>query len=167
MAEQRHHPDAIRKFNELVADIRFAMLTTEQSDGELRSRPMVTQQADVAGCLWFFTALDTSKVSDIKNHQQVNVAYVSIEDQRYISVSGTGEVVRNPAKISELWSPLYRAYFPKGVDDPELALLKVTVSEVEYWDAPSSRMVRMAGWVKALVTRNPEAMGEHGKLDVA
>lgn len=167
MPQTHHSADAISKFNELVRDIKFAMLTTEQSDGLLRSRPMVVQEADEDGNLWFFSGLSTPKISEIRHHQQVNVSYAAPEDQRYLSVSGYAEIVRDVAKMRELWNPLYRAYFPKGVDDPDLILLKVNVQEVEYWDAPSSRMMRMAGWVKALATGNREAMGEHGKLDVA
>jgi general stress protein 26 len=167
MTETRHSADAIRKFNDLVRDIKFAMLTTEQQDGFLRSRPMVTQEADEDGTLWFFTGQSTPKVYEIRHHQQVNVAYSAPDDHRYISVSGIAETVRDQARVRELWNPLYRAYFPKGVDDPDLVLLKITVQEVEYWESSSSRMVRMAGWVKALVTGDREGLGEHGKLDVA
>lgn len=167
MADTRHSAEAIRKFNELVRDIKFAMLTTEHEDGTLRSRPMVTQEADLDGTLWFFTGLSTHKVVEIRQHQQVNVSYAAPDDQRYVSVSGVSQTVRDQDKMRELWNPLYRAYFPKGLDDPDLTLLRVDVSEVEYWDSSSSRMARMAGWVKAIVTGNKDAMGEHGKIDVA
>lgn len=164
MAETRHSPEAIRRFNELVRDIKFAMFTTEHADGYLRSRPMVTQQTDADGALWFFTGLSTSKVEEIRKHRQVNVCYADPEEQSYVSVNGTGEIVRDREKMKSLWNPLYRAYFSKGLDDPDLALIKVTINEVEYWDSSSSRMVRMAGWVKALVTGDRSAMGERGKI---
>jgi general stress protein 26 len=164
MADTRHSPEAIRKFNELVNDINFAMLTTEQTDGYLRSRPMATQQADDEGNLWFFTGLSTPKVLEIREHQQVNVSYANPEKQSYVSVNGTAQVVRDRNKMKELWNPLYRAYFPNGLEDPDLSLIKVRINEVEYWDSSSSRMVRMAGWIKALVTGDREAMGEHGKI---
>ena len=45
--------------------IGFAMLTTEEADGTLRSRPLATLQMDAAGKLWFFTALSSGKVGEI------------------------------------------------------------------------------------------------------
>ncbi len=164
MAEVKHSADAIRRFNDLVRDIKFAMLTTEHIDGYLRSRPMVTQEADADGNLWFFTGLGTAKVEEIRQHRQVNVNYANPDKQAYVSVTGTAELVRDRDKIKSLWSPLYNVYFPKGVDDPDLALIRVHVNEVEFWDSSSSRMVRMAGWVKALITKDPSALGEHGKI---
>jgi general stress protein 26 len=167
MPDLTHSPEAIQKLNHLIKDIKFAMFTTEQGDGQLRSRPMATQEADTEGTLWFFTGLSTGKVSEIRQHQQVNISYASPDDQRYVTVSGSAEVISDKEKIKELWNPIYRAYFPKGLDDPELTLLKVRISEAEYWDSPSSRMVQIAGFVRAIVTGERSPMGEHGKLDVA
>ena len=45
--------ESIQKFAKMIEDIDFAMLTTVQPDGSLRSRPMSTQQAEFDGTLWF------------------------------------------------------------------------------------------------------------------
>lgn len=50
-AERNEH---IKKLGELITDIKFAMLTTVEQDGSLRSRPMATQQVEFDGDLWFF-----------------------------------------------------------------------------------------------------------------
>jgi general stress protein 26 len=34
--------------------------------------------------------------------------------------------------------PEFKIWFPKGKDDPEVALLRVTLEKAEYWDSPSS-----------------------------
>ena len=49
------HREAIQKLAKMIEDIDFAMLTTVQPDGTLRSRPMSTQRAEFDGTLWFFT----------------------------------------------------------------------------------------------------------------
>ncbi|HYG98266.1 MAG TPA: pyridoxamine 5'-phosphate oxidase family protein [Terriglobales bacterium] len=167
MPDVTHSAEAIKKLNHLIKDIKFAMLTTAQPDGQLRSRPMATQETDQDGNLWFFTGASSPKVSEIREHQEVNISYASPEEQRYVSVSGAAEVVRDMQKMRDLWNPVYRAYFPKGLDDPDLTLLKVRISEAEYWDSPSSRMVQIAGFVRAVVTGQRSPIGEHGKLDVA
>jgi general stress protein 26 len=55
--------------------------------------------------------------------------------------------------MEELWSPLHRAWFPKGLDDPNIALLQVEVDRAEYWDSPSSKVVQLIGLAKALDDR--------------
>ena len=156
----------VQKLAKLIRGIKVAMLTTVCSDGTLRSRPMATHDADFDGELWFFTRADAPKVDEVQKRRQVNASYVSHQDQHYVSVSGTAELVRDKAKIKEFWNPILRAWFPKGLDDPELALLRVDVTKAEYWDAPSSTFVHLVGFVKAVATGQTYAPGENKKLDL-
>jgi general stress protein 26 len=156
--------ESIEKLKGLIEDIDFAMLTTH-ANGKLRSRPMSTQKFDFDGDLWFFTSDQTHKVEEIEKDNEVNVAYSKPEDNTYISVSGTASIVNDRDKIEELWNPILKAWFPKGLDDPTLCLLKVTVEEAEYWDSPSSTLVQIAGFVKALVTGQSADGGDHGKVN--
>lgn len=142
------------------------MLTTAEEDGSLRSRPMVTQQFEFDGDLWFFTSANTPKVDEIKHDQHVNVSYAEPKDQKYVSVSGRAQLVRDHQKIEELWNPLYKAWFPNGLENPDLALLKVSVDKAEYWDSPSGQVVRLVGFVKSVITGEPIAnLGENEKIE--
>lgn len=154
----------IKRVRELIKDIRFAMLTTLQSDGSLRSRPMATQQLEFDGDLWFFTYGNADKVHEVKQNPHVNLSYAATNEQKYVSISGTGELVRDRDRMEQLWNPVYRAWFPQGLDEPDLALLKVSVDQAEYWDSPSNSVVRLAGFVKAVVTGDPSAVGSNEKI---
>lgn len=166
MADTDSNENINKKLHDLIKDIRFAMLTTVEEDGTLRSRPMATQEFEFDGDLWFFTAAHAPKVDEVQHNQHVNVSYAEPKDQKYVSVSGTAQLVRDRAKIEELWNPLFKAWFPQGLDDPELALLKVSVEKAEYWDSPSSKVVRLVGFAKALLTGkqigNP---GDNAKIE--
>ena len=166
MAENNERGEQIRKLDEMIKEIDFAMLTTVAEDGSLHSRPMSTQRAEFDGNLWFFTQASAPKVGEIEREQQVNVSYAAPEDQRYVSVSGRATVVRDRAKIGELWSPELKAWFPEGPDDPDLALLKVAVERAEYWDSPSSAVMHAVGFVKAIATGETYEPGENEKLDL-
>jgi len=158
--------DNIKKLHDLIKDIRFAMLTTVEDDGTLRSRPMATQEFEFDGDLWFFTSADAAKVKEAQHDRHVNVSYSDPHNQKYVSVSGKAELVSDRAKIEDLWNPLFKAWFPDGLDDPNLALLKVNVDKAEYWDSPSSKVVRLLGFAKALATGkqigNP---GDNAKIE--
>ena len=162
--------DDIQKLRELIKDIDIGMLTTVQPDGTLHSRPMSNQSSasNFDGTLWFFTDLESTKVHEVQGDSHVNVSYADATKQNYISVSGRASVVRDRAKMKELWTVFHKAWFPKGLDDPNIALLRVDVDKAEYWDAPSGKIIQMIGFAKAMLTGKPygdEAL-EHKKVNL-
>ena len=165
-AEPMTHQEAVKKLGELVKDIRMAMLTTVHEDGTLHSRPMATQDIEFDGDLWFFTGVDTSKVDDVRRTQQVNVAYASPSDHRYVSIEGEAEIVNDRAKMKSLWSPAYKVWFPEGLDDPRLRLMKIHVTGAEYWDTPGGMVSVLAGFLKSVVTGHREKMGDNQTLEI-
>jgi len=126
------------KLAELIRDVRVAMLTTVTADGALRSRPMLTCGVGPEdGGLWFFTRADAAKVDEALHQPRVNVSYAEPGQNRYVSVSGSATLVRDREKIRQLWNEGERVWFPRGPDDPDLALLRVSVEWAEYWDGPA------------------------------
>jgi general stress protein 26 len=160
--------EPIKKLAGLIKGIPIAMLTTENEDGSLHSRPMATQNTEFDGHLWFFSREGAPKSEEIKSHQQINLVYSSPGHQRYVSVQGLAEIVKDPEKIHELWSPAYQAWFSGGVNDPEISLIRVHVESAQYWDTPSSSVIHLAGFVKGLVTGKPaKNIGENEKIRIA
>jgi general stress protein 26 len=164
MAESR--VETIEKLNLLVKDIKIAMLTTIDK-GILRSRPMATQESDFDGELWFFTSKQTHKAEEIEKDNRVNVSFSEPDDNRFVSMSGTAEIVEDRAKMEELWAPGSLAWFPKGLEDENLILLKVSVEQAEYWDATSSSLVEAFGLLKSLVTGERTGGGDYVVLNLA
>lgn len=159
-------PNAAKLF-ELIKDVRICMMTTQESDGSLHSRPMYGMDADEAGNLWFFTKLQSPKVVEISKDRQVNLGYSNPEKEHFVSIAGVAEVVRDKAKIDEKWSEFLRTWFPDGKDDPSIALIRVKPVRGEYWDAPSSTLVHLYGYVKATLTGQPATeLGEQKKVSL-
>src|ERR1700754_394968 len=103
MATATERDEHIKELGELIKDIKFAMMTTAEPDGTLRSRPMGTLDVDADGELWFFTKSSAAKADEVRQDEHINLSYAKPEDNRYVSVSGTGEIVRDQAKMKELW----------------------------------------------------------------
>ena len=164
--DHRDHEGA-QKLYDLIKDVKICMMTTAEPDGSLHSRPMHGQEADEAGDLWFFTQAPSGKTSEISKDQHVNLAYSDPSKQHYVSVSGRAEIVRDKAKIQEKWSEPMRAWFPKGTDDPTIALIRVHPERGEYWDSPSSTFLHLYGYVKATLTgQQPNELTEDKKVDL-
>ncbi len=163
-AETKSRSEHIQKLNELVKDVRIAMLTTADENGLLRSRPMATQKTEFDGDLYFFTKEHSPKMDEVKKDHNVNVAYSNPDKQHYVSMSGTARIITDPAKMKELWTPELKAWFPDGLEDPELSLLKIETSQAEYWDAPNSTVVYLVGLAKAIATGETYHPGENEKV---
>ena len=157
--------ESIEKLKGLIEDIDFAMLTTING-GHLRSRPMSTQEYEGSDVLWFFTSDETHKVDEIEADSRVNVAYSKPDDNVYVSISGRASISKDRAKMEELWNPVLKAWFPDGLEDPTICLLKVNIEEAEYWDSPNSKLVQLAGFVKAIVTGKAAEGGEYGRVSL-
>jgi general stress protein 26 len=148
----------LERLGNLIKDIKFTMLSTVCEDGTIHSRPMATQKLDVKkfdGTLWFFSRKNSIKNHEIENDQHVNLAYASPDSQKYASVCGRALITSDKAKIKELWNPTLKAWFPEGVDDPEISLIGVQVESAELWDSPPSKVVQLAGFMKASITGKP------------
>lgn len=160
-------PSPIQVLNDLIADIRVAMLTTVDRHGRLCSRPMTTQQRPFDGFLWFLTDRRTHTVEDLALHPLVNVSYTQNEDQRYVSCSGEATLVEDRSLVREFWQAPFAVWFPQGPDDPDLVLLRVRVDAADYWDSPSSWPGRLLAFAKTMATGDRSALGTRGHVDLA
>ena len=94
------------------------------------------------------------------------VTYADPGQQNYVSLSGHATLVQDQTVIDAHWSDILTTWFPRGKDDADTAMLRVDVTQAEYWDAPNSAWVHAYGYVKAKLTgASPEA-GENEKLSV-
>ena len=153
-----------RRFDQVVdtiEHIRVAMMTVAEDDGRLTSRPMAVMRVDADGSLWFLTRDGSHKTGHLRH---VNLAFADRDDADYLSVGGSGEVVRDRATIDALWTPMARPWFPEGKDDPTLVALRVRADDIEYWDSSSSRMLRLLEMARAAVTGTRDDEGEHGRV---
>lgn len=146
----------------LMQDIDTVMFTTIGDRGFPVSRPLALQSREFDGeVLWFFVRGNSPKVGEIARNPRVNVAYASKERNCYASVAGRADLVRNRMKIRELWNDALKIWFRRGLDDPELALIRVRVHTVEYWQGPSTGIGKLVGYVAAAVTGRDTSMGEN------
>lgn len=152
---------------DLIKDIRFAMFTTHHPNGHLHSRPMTTQNRaiDEDNTLWFFMSRRSDPVADFSRDSEVNVSYADPDKQAYVSISGHAEVVDDDARKKRLWSPMNEAWFPGGPDDPDVALIRVSISHADYWDARQNKLVHLFELARATLTgAPPRDMGDRGHI---
>jgi general stress protein 26 len=160
-------PKRVLQLRKLVKGLSVGMLTTHTAAGETRSRPMLVHDVDEHGWMWFLTDRTSRAACELSRNPDTAVMFQSPHGDRYVAVHGTAIVVRDDLKLKQIWNPTFRAWFPKGRRDPEIALVALRIARVDYWLVPRSRLSRVVGAAKALVTGRRYEAGGHGTLELA
>lgn len=158
MTTQENHHDVWER----IKDMRYAMLTTLDPDGSLTARPMTTVQKQFDGALWFFTSRSSPPALAVAKNAEVGLQYIDTHKDVYVSLSGEASLEHDRVRMEGLWSPMVKAWFPDGIDDPDLVMIRVDVYKAEYWDVKESKPVQLFKMARAAITGNPPLdLGEH------
>ena len=158
--------EAKEKIASLVKGIHICMMNTAAKDGSIDSRPMALQNTPFDGTLWFLTRGSSGKVEEVQSDQHVTLTFADTSNQSYITLKGRASVSSDRAKVHELWNSMYKAWFPNGPDDPEVTVLRVDVSDGDYWEASSSKVLFYAKYALAAATGGQVPVGESGHVKV-
>jgi general stress protein 26 len=156
--------DGLKKIGDLIKDHHIVMLVTTSADGSMESRPMAIHTKDFDGTAWFLTPKDSGKVTEIHDDSHATLIFSDPSNAKYVSAKGRAHVDQDRGKIHELWNPMYKAWFPAGEDDPNIAVLRIDINEADYWEASSSRIVRGIKYLAAAATGGAVDVGEAGRV---
>lgn len=166
MEKNLESKEAVEKLKKLVEDIRVCMFITESTNDREHTRPMATVEVEEDGTLWFFTDIRSIKVEEVVKDRIVHLVYAHPGKSSYLDVWGSAAVVTDNQTMKDKWSPVVKAYFPDGVGDPNIALLKVKPLNVYYWEAETGKMVHFLKQAASMVTGKKLAEGAEGKLAI-
>lgn len=150
---------------ELLESFDTAMLITRHGE-DVHARPMAVAAIEGANTVWFVTGDASPKADEIKSDERVSATFQGRFE--FVALSGRASIVRDRKKIEELWQTSWKAWFPNGKDDPNIALIRVTVTDAEFWDMAGAKGIRYAFEVaKAVLTGDTPDItgGQHGRLD--
>jgi general stress protein 26 len=128
-----------RDYAQLLARYRTALLTTRGEDGHFRSRAMAMRQRVRGEEIWFATSISSKKVQDLERDPHCALTFFDAAGGDTLSISGSGEVIRDRKLMRELWEASWHRWFPEGPDQRDLALLRVMPEHVERHDGASGR----------------------------
>lgn len=133
--------DVRKKLIELLRSFDTVMVTTHATDNQtMHARPMAIAEVDDAGQIWFVTAKETDKVDETTLDRRAVVTGQA--SGKYVSVSGTIDMLVDRERIRALWKESWKAWFPKGADDPSIVLWRLEPEIGEYWDNRGTGGVR-------------------------
>ena len=164
---------ALAKLRQLLPVFRSAMLVTHPVDGSLEraaphARPMglVGDLAAFDGTLWFFSDDRSRKIGEIAEQPRASLVLQSDRDHAYLHLVGRAGVVDDRDRMRDLYTPVLRTWFPEGLDDPHLTLIRFDADRAEYWDSPGGLLQVFGAFATAMVTGRPADAGDQGTLEL-
>jgi general stress protein 26 len=157
--------EAIKKMKELVGHNTVCMFTSNMEQVPLQTRPMTVQEVDDEGNFWFFSAKDSHKNYEVKTDNRVQLLFANTSNSEYLTVNGRAAIVEDRSRIEEMWSPLVKAWFEQGKNDPNLTLIKVIPEDAYYWEPKYNKMVTLFKMAASAISGKPMDIGEQGRLE--
>ena len=122
-----------------MAEIDIAILSTHTQNGQIANRPM-SNNGEVAydGTSYYFTFEQARTVSDIQANPKVALGFTG--PGRIFSMPSTWrlkvsrKLIRDKATFQAHWTSDLDRWFEKGVDTPNIVLVKVKAVRITYWD---------------------------------
>ena len=155
--------ETTKRLSELVDGGMIAMFMTMIGE-EHSSRPLTVAAVDERE-ISFLVDRTTGWAEALD--RPGTVVHVSIADVRknvYLSLNGAATIATDQATVEQLWNPGAAAFFD-GKDDPTIGVLRFVTYGGEFWDAPGGgRLGAALATLKAAVTGDQQAAGDHGKV---
>ena len=151
---------------DMIKDIKFAMLSHRHADGSLHSHPLTTQNRSLkpGEPLCFFVSKATEVGQRLRADGNVCLGYADLKEDRWVSITGMATISEDMAQKKKLFNALAKAWFPGGVEDPDLELVQVEIRDAEFWNVKESKATQLLKMATAAVTGNKPEMGEHREL---
>lgn len=140
---------AQERIKDLCEKATVCFFCTEGDGGRFNAtRPMAMRLFDDHGNLWFLSAKDSHKNRQIQQHSFVHLMFQGSDYSDFLSLYGKATITYDEQKINELWSPMLKTWFTKGINDPRISIIKVEPAEGYYWDTKHNKVI---GFMKRVV----------------
>ena len=161
--EQLSGDAALTKLRELLSHFPIAFMVTIV-EGQARARPLgvVSNSKEFSGTLWFITDRRSHKVAEISGGASTTLVFQNDERGTYAHMRGRAEVVEDRQKLAELYTTDQRTWFPDGLDDPNITLVRFDVDDADYWDGHASMVRKAVAFAKSVITGQPGRDGDTG-----
>lgn len=93
--------------------------------------------------LWFVADARALMEWESRRRQVVTLSFQSPDERVYLRLSGRTEVVADHTVAAKIWRPTFRRWFPAGVSDPRLLLVKFSTDDAEYYQTSVGRITTL------------------------
>ena len=126
--------EAIDKLKALAESAKVCMFCTNLEEQPISTRPMLIQEVDEKGDMWFLSSEISDKNVDVKIGDKVQLLFTNLKANEYLTVYGSAYIYNDKKIIEQKATHSVKAWIPKGNEDPNIALIRIIPFDTYYWD---------------------------------
>lgn len=109
----------------------FCFLIDVNTEGRANARLMEPFPPEDDLTLWFGTHPKSRKIEELKRDNHLTVAYQFPDELAYITLFGTGEIVRDEILRRQYWREGWESFFPGGPGGDHYVLIRFVPARIE------------------------------------
>jgi len=155
---------AIEKLQKLIEDTKTCLFCTDLTSLPINTRPMASTKVDDLGNLWFISS-SQSRFLCLQLISAIFLRlYTNTSESEFLSIYGNAQIFKDKVIIEKLWSPIAKAWFDEGKNDPNVSVICVKPSDVHYWDNKNGKIISLLKIATQAATGIKMNVGREGDL---
>jgi general stress protein 26 len=151
----------------VLRTFRSGVVVATTDGARLVSTPVALADSSRDGRIWLLARPGAERLNALLTRP---VTVTLQAGEKYLAIAGSLRHVVSEAKLDEIWTESFRAWFPRGKQDLDLVLLQLRARQIEFWETGSLHPVR--SWMnaaRALLTPEEEAPEtvDYGRITLA
>ncbi len=149
-----------------MKDIQVSFLNTQFEDGVI-TRPMIARfdEADRTA-MYFISGGEGSQVDAMLNDKMVSVSMSDKSQKIYIVIKGKCTLTKSKAKIKLFWNSMTDLWFPKGLENSDVSLIKMDFDTLECWDSSGNLIIKAIDMLVAKINKRPPEFGTKSTIHI-
>ncbi len=133
-------PGAVAHLVSLLREFESATLITRARGGGLQGRPTSIARVEDNATVWLVASASSVKAEELTEDGRAMLTLQA--SLRFVSINGRAELISGPVEdLATLGKESFRVWHD-GESEPEIALVRFTAFDAEYWDDSSVRGLR-------------------------
>lgn len=134
----------------------YCFLITLSESGPANARLMQPFEPEPDLTVWFGASPKSRKAQEIRRASQVTLAYHYAQENAYVILSGSAQVVHDLTLKRKYWRQSWRTFWPGGPESDEYALIKFTPTQIELMNFAQEVTLQPYGLQPALLVKEDD-----------
>jgi len=126
--------EILQSVHKIMRGAEYGFFISIGEDGHPSARLMQPFEPEADLTLWFGASPGSRKIRELQKNAKVTISFHDSATTAYASLSGTAEVVDDPALKMRYWRAFWSDIYPGGPEGDEYVLIKVVPHRIEVMD---------------------------------
>lgn len=149
-----------------MKNIKISFLNSFKNE-QISARPMTTffKDEDYSN-IYFISPTDSDQIDDFKSTPTATATLSDLSDNIYVECQGHISLTQSKEKIEPFWNEMTEAWFPKGITESDVTLVRLEIANIECWDSSGSTLYKAINLITSRLTNTKPDFGNKEQVSL-